>query len=57
VELHDVPHIPVTLREGTTVLAALLTTRKTAGSSEDMLAQARYWELPVPYRDRLAALI
>jgi hypothetical protein len=57
VTLHDVPFIPVTLREGTTVLAALLTTRNTAGSSAEILAQARYWELPVPYRDRLEALI
>jgi hypothetical protein len=55
VALHDVPHIPVRLREGTTILAAMLTTADSAGTTADILAQARYWELPVPYRNRLEA--
>jgi hypothetical protein len=54
--LDDAPRIPVALRDGATVHAALLTTPATAGPTTDILAQARYWELPVPYRNQLEAL-
>jgi hypothetical protein len=54
--LADTPRVSVTLRDGATVHAALLTTPDTAGSAAEILAQARYWELPAPYRNRLEAL-
>jgi len=54
--LPDTPRITVTLRDGATAQATLLTTAGSAGTSAEILAQARYWELPVPYRNRLEAL-
>jgi hypothetical protein len=54
--LDEASRIPVVLRDGATVHAALLTTPDTAGSAAEILARARYWELPVPYRNRLEDL-
>jgi len=56
VDLAAAPHISVTLRDGTAVEAAMLTTAASVGSADGILAQARYWELPVPYRNRLESL-
>lgn len=49
--------VPVALDDGTTHRAQLITGPETAGSVEDILAEAHYWELPVAYRDRLAAML
>ncbi len=49
--------VNVRLRDGREVTAALLTSPATIGSLTGVLAEARYWELPVPYRDRLEAIV
>lgn len=47
--------VTITLRDGTRVDAVLMTNPTTAGTTDAILAQAQYWELPGEYRDRLAA--
>lgn len=49
--------VPVVLRDGTATSAILITGPQTAGTTVEILAEARYWELPVAYRDRLAAVL
>lgn len=48
--------VTVRLRDGGEA-AALLTSPATIGNLASVLAEARYWELPVSYRDRLEAIV
>lgn len=49
--------VTVVLRNGATTEAALMTDPTTVGTIAGVLAEARYWELPIAYRDRLEALL
>ena len=49
--------VPVTLRDGTELEGTLATTAESVGAPADVLAAARYWELPGDYRDRLEAAL
>lgn len=48
---------PVTLRDGTGATAMLTGDPAAVGSLPEMLAEARYWELPRAYRERIEAAI
>lgn len=43
----------ITLRDGARVDAVLMTNLATVGTPEAILEEARYWELPSEYRNRL----
>jgi hypothetical protein len=47
--------VPVTQRDGTAATAVLNGDPAAVGTLSGMLAQARYWELPRDYRDRIEA--
>jgi hypothetical protein len=47
--------VPVTRRDGTPATAVVSGEPAVVGSLAGMLAQARYWELPRDYRDRVEA--
>lgn len=49
-------YVPVTRRDGRSATAVIVGDRSSAGSLAGVLAQARYWELPRDYRDRIEAL-
>lgn len=49
--------VTVRLRDGGEAAAALLASPATIGNLAGVLAEARYWELPVSYRDRLEAIV
>lgn len=45
--------LPLTLPDGSDVTAMMLGDPTAFGTLSEALAQARYWELPAEYRDRL----
>lgn len=47
--------ISITLQDGTSANAVLMTNPTTAGTPEAILREAQYWELPAEYRSRLEA--
>ena len=49
--------VPVTLRDGSGTTAMLTGDPATVGSLPEMLTEARYWELPRAYRERIEAAI
>lgn len=49
--------LPVTLRDGTETTAMIVGDPSEIGSPDEILAQARYWELPEAYRERIEAYI
>lgn len=51
------PRVSIVLRDGSSTEATLMTGPATVGSVAAVLQEAHYWELPVPYRDRLKALL
>jgi hypothetical protein len=54
VEQRGVP-VPLTLRDGASATAMFVGEPSDLGSLAEMLAEARYWELPAEYRDRIQA--
>jgi hypothetical protein len=48
---------PVTMRDGTGATAMLTGDPEAVGKLPEMLAEARYWELPRAYRERIEAAI
>jgi len=48
-------YLPVTLRDGTATTSMLVDDGRAVGSLPEILAQARYWELPEAYRDQIEA--
>ncbi len=53
----DGMYVPVTQRDGAEATAVLTGDGSSIGSLGGMLAQARYWELPRDYRDRIETAI
>lgn len=49
--------LPLTLRDGTESTAMVVGDPAEVGTPAEILAQARYWELPEAYRDRIEAYI
>ena len=45
--------VPLWLRDGSTATAMAVGDRAEFGTVDEALAQARYWELPAAYRERL----
>ena len=50
-------YLPLTLRDGSDATAIMVDDATALGSLEDILAQARYWELPEDYRNRIEETI
>lgn len=50
-------YLPLTLRDGTSATAILVDDAAALGSLADILAQARYWELPEAYRNQIEAAL
>lgn len=51
----DGPAVPVAMRTGEHLEATVLTRAADFDDLEAVLAEAHYWELPVPYRNALAS--
>ena len=49
--------VPLTLRDGSEATAMITGTADDLGTLDELLAEARYWELPAAYRDQVAAVI
>jgi len=49
--------VPLTLRDGTEATAMLAGDPADLGTLAEVLAEARYWELPAAYRDRIEAVL
>ncbi len=49
--------VPLTLADGASATAMLVDAPGGAGNPAEILAEARYWELPQAYRDRIVAFI
>lgn len=56
-EVQDGTFLPVTLRDGTETTAMAVGDPSDTGTPEEMLAGARYWELPEAYRERIEKFI
>ncbi len=56
-ELQRGVYLPITLRDGTGTTAMLVDEASAVGSPAEILAQARYWELPEGYRDQVEAYL
>lgn len=52
----DGPTVPVRLRTGEDIVAAVLTTPADLDNRDAVIAEARYWELPLAYREALETL-
>ena len=50
-------YLPLTLRDGTDATAIMADDAAALGSLKDILAQARYWELPEAYRNQIEVAI